>query len=30
MKQNIYDNPIFFHQYKTLRQKASNYNRLLE
>ena len=30
MKQNIYDNPIFFHHYKTLRQKASNYNSLLE
>ncbi len=30
MKQNIYDNPIFFHQYKALRQKELNYNRLLE
>ncbi|KPN96510.1 bifunctional 2-polyprenyl-6-hydroxyphenol methylase/3-demethylubiquinol 3-O-methyltransferase UbiG [Lysinibacillus sp. ZYM-1] len=30
MKQNIYDNPEFFHQYKALRQKTSNYNRLLE
>ncbi|WP_155590996.1 class I SAM-dependent methyltransferase [Lysinibacillus cavernae] len=30
MKQNIYDNPIFFNQYKALRQKQYNYNRLLE
>lgn len=30
MKQNIYDNPEFFQQYKALRQRPSNYNRLLE
>lgn len=30
MKQNIYDNPEFFNQYKALRQRPTNYNRLLE
>lgn len=30
MKQNIYDNQIFFNQYKALREKTYNYNGLLE
>ncbi|KOY83497.1 class I SAM-dependent methyltransferase [Lysinibacillus macroides] len=30
MTQNIYDHPLFFQEYKALRQKAFNYNRLLE
>ncbi|MEB2282622.1 class I SAM-dependent methyltransferase [Lysinibacillus xylanilyticus] len=30
MKQNIYDHPEFYHQYKKLRQAPYNYNNLLE
>lgn len=30
MKQNIYDNPEFFQKYKAIRERANNYNNLLE